>query len=285
MNDSSWNNVAIVGVGLIGGSVGKGLLERSLAKTVTGIGRRQSSLDHAQEVGAITTGTTDLAEGVAAAELIVVCTPVSHIVAKVQEAAGHCPAGALITDAGSTKGTIVAALGSDLGRGVRFLGSHPLAGSEKNGVQEAKGNLYDGAVVVLTPTADSANSEREALHRFWSRLGACVVEMSAEDHDAALAATSHVPHLVAAALAICTPGKFHTLSAGGFRDTTRIAAGDPELWKQIFCENRRHVLAALEQLEGTLREFRQALADDDAEAILQLLAQAKRQRDQLEDGC
>jgi prephenate dehydrogenase len=276
-----WKTVAIVGVGLIGGSIGLGLRTRHLASTVVGIGRRAESLETARRVGAISDATLDLAAGVHAADLIVVCTPVQLIVEHVIEAARHCPAGALITDAGSTKGSIVTRLDAVLDPQVRFVGSHPLAGSEKQGPAQANADLLVDRTVVVTPTARTRPQDRDDVEAFWTALGARVVRLSPAEHDRALAETSHLPHLVAAALANSVATTNHRLSAGGFRDTTRIAAGDPELWAQILLDNRAHVLAALEPFERSVAALRQSLETSDLWELTRILRQAKNKRDAL----
>jgi len=274
-------SVAIVGVGLIGGSIGLALRQRGIADAVIGIGRRQASLRTARRVGAVTNTTVDLAKGVADAELIVVCTPVRRIVDDVRRAAAHCPEAALITDAGSTKRAIVEALDGQLPRGCRFLGSHPLAGGEKTGAAHATADLFDGRIAILTPTKNTHAEDFDTLEGFWSALGSVVIQMSPEEHDRALAVTSHLPHLAAAALAGILPESSFRLTAAGVLDATRIASGDPELWTQIFVQNRENVLGALGQYERALSAIRAAIERGDEEDLRQLLAVAKKNRDAL----
>jgi len=273
--------VAIVGVGLIGGSIGLALRRRGLADRVIGIGRRQDSLRVARRVGAVTNTTIDLDKGVAEAELVVVCTPVGRIVEHVRQAAEHCPEGALLTDAGSTKRTIVAALDDGLPRGCRFLGSHPLAGSEKSGPGHANAELFEGRVAIITPTRNTRAEDFDLIEEFWKGLGSVVIQMSAEEHDRALAMTSHLPHAAAAALAATVPERFFRFSGTGMLDATRLAAGDPQLWKQILLLNRDNVLEALEQYGAKLTALHAALRDGNEEAIENLLAAAKKTRDAL----
>ena len=276
-----WNMVAIVGVGLIGGSIGLALRQRGLAERVTGIGRRQTSLRTARRAGAATNTTIDLAKGVADAELVIVCSPVGRIVEHVRQAAESCPEGTLITDAGSTKQAIVEALDGTLPRGCRFLGSHPLAGSEKSGPSHATADLFEGRVAILTPTKNTRAEDFDLLSHFWSSLGSVVVQMPPEEHDRTLALTSHLPHAVAAALAATQPEACFRFSGSGLLDTTRIAGGDPELWTQIFCQNRVNVLAALDTFVGHLTALGDAIRQGDVEALKRLLAQAKKNRDAL----
>jgi prephenate dehydrogenase len=275
-----WNTVAIVGVGLIGGSIGLALRKRKLARKVIGIGRRQESLDRAQALKAIHRGTTELAAGVEEADLIVVCTPVSSIVEHVAACARHSPAGTLITDAGSTKAHIVQSLDAQLPPSAHFVGSHPLAGSEKTGPEHARADLLEGRVVVVTPTRRTARGDADKVTQLWKSLGASVVSMSPGQHDAAVASTSHAPHVFAAALAAATSVRDLPLVAGGWLDTTRIAGGDEELWRQILLDNRENTLAALERFQAMLVEFRSALEHGDGTKLKQLLRKGRQRREQ-----
>ena len=256
---------------------------------MVGFGSRAETLAQARELGAIDTIATDARAAVAEAELVIVCAPVGSVAQRVCELAPHCLAGTLITDAGSTKAEIVAAVEQAAAGGawppdVRFLGSHPLAGNEKKGPAHAAADLFVGRTVILTPTAGSREADRRRLTEFWQALGASVIEMTAEEHDRALAVTSHLPHLVAAALASATPEGFLRLTAGGWHDTTRIAGGDPQLWRQILLSNRGNVVAALEQLLEQLGQWREALEKADPTGLEQLLAAAKQLRDAAVDA-
>lgn len=273
--------VAIVGVGLIGGSIGLALRKRGLAEAVVGIGRRQVSLRIARRVGAVTNTTIDLSKGVAEAELVVVCTPVGRIIDDVREAAKHCPEGTLITDAGSVKQSLVAALDEGLPRGCRFLGSHPLAGSEKSGAAHADAELFEGRVAIITPTRNTRGEDFDLIEEFWRGLGSVVVQMPPEEHDRALALTSHLPHVAAAALAAVVPEKYFRLSGTGMLDTTRLAAGDPDLWKQILMLNRDNVLGALEQYGAKLSALHAAVRDGKWDEVERILTAAKKNRDAL----
>jgi prephenate dehydrogenase len=276
-----FRTVAIVGVGLIGGSIGLALRQRGLADVVLGIGRRQPSLRTARRVGAVTNTTIDIAKGVAEAELVIVCTPAGRIVEDVRRAAAACPEGTLITDVGSSKRTIVEALDVGLPRGCRFLGSHPLAGSEKTGATHAKPDLFLGRITVLTPTKNTRAEDFDTLEQFWSALGSVVVQMPPADHDRALAVTSHLPHLVAAALVSVQSEPYFRLAGIGLLDTTRVAAGDPSLWRQVIAMNRAGVLAALDQYGKQLAAFGAAIQQSDDVALERLLIAAKKNRDAL----
>jgi prephenate dehydrogenase len=276
-----FERVTIAGVGLIGGSVGLAARSRRVARIVVGTGRDAGNLAKAQQLGAIDHGTTDLADAVREADLIVVCTPVDCIASTILRAAPHCKRGAIFTDGGSTKGNIIREVGNSLLAGVSFVPAHPLAGSEKNGVENARADLFDNRITILTPVASAAPEAVERIATFWRVLGSSIVTMTPEAHDLALAATSHLPHVVAAAVAGITPPNLLKLSAGGFRDVTRIAGGDPHLWTAIVQANRDAVLAALDRFTTRLDDFRRLLESGDGAGLKQWLAEAKQVRDAL----
>jgi prephenate dehydrogenase len=273
--------LTIVGVGLIGGSVGLAARRRGLAAHVVGAGRQQASLDRARAVGAIDEAVLDLAAAVRRADVAVFCTPVDRIAEQVLAAAPGCNPGTLLTDAGSTKAAIVARLDGRLPDGVAFVGSHPLAGSEKRGPEHADADLFHGRLTVVTPGPHTDPAAVERAAAFWQALGSRVRLMPPEEHDRAVALTSHLPHLLASALAGILPAELHELTATGFRDTTRVAGGDPALWAAIFCHNRGAVLQALGRLTARLDEFRAALEAGDRPTLDTLLNQAKKVRDAL----
>jgi prephenate dehydrogenase len=277
----SIETLTIVGVGLIGGSIGLAARSRGVARRVLGVGRRRESLDEALARGAIDEAFLDLRPALAQTSVAVFCTPVDQIAEQVLAVAAVCPPGTLLTDAGSTKVQLVRAVEGRLPAGVAFVGSHPLAGSEKRGPEFADGDLFQGRFTVVTPTRHTDPRALDRTLAFWQALGSRVRVMSPEDHDEALAVTSHLPHLAASALAgILTP-PLRELTATGFRDTTRVAAGEPSLWTGIFLQNRGALLAALHEYRGRLDQFRLALEAGDRAALDSLLAQAKRVRDAL----
>jgi prephenate dehydrogenase len=284
-----YQKVTIIGPGLIGGSLGMAILSRRLAKEVVGVGRNPKSLAVAESAGAVTSTSTDLATGVAEADLIVICTPVDSIVDQVLAVVSHIANSSkpvLITDAGSTKAEIVSRLDqhqaiSTWPANVRFIGSHPIAGNEKRGAEHGSPDLFEGRVAVVTPTEATAANDLEQIKQFWLALGATVVSLSAVEHDIAMASVSHLPHLLASAIASQTPERYVSLSGTGWQDTTRIAAGDAALWRQILLANRTNVLASLDRFEQQLAEFRAALEAGEPKRLEQLLTEAKRIRDTL----
>ncbi|MBI2805441.1 MAG: prephenate dehydrogenase/arogenate dehydrogenase family protein [Planctomycetes bacterium] len=276
-----WHKITIVGVGLIGGSIGLGVKKRGLFARVFGVGRDVARLEQAQRLGAIDETSLDLPSAVRESDLVVFCAPVDRIAEQVLRAAAHCKPGAVLTDAGSTKQAIVRAVESALPAGVGFVGSHPLAGSEKKGVEHAHADLFVDRVTVLTPTGDTPEETVHGATALWKGLGGRVTTMSPEHHDQALALTSHLPHLVASVLAGLLPDDWCELAASGFRDTTRIASGDPGVWTPIFQHNRQAVLTALDLFDERIREFRHALTQDDQSRLDELLTQGKKVRDAL----
>lgn len=273
--------LTIVGVGLIGGSIGLAAKKRGLARRVLGVGRQRESLHRALQIGAIDEAFLEPAAAVHPADLVVFCTPVDRIVEQVLALAPGCKKGTLLTDAGSTKETIVRGIEDKLPPGVAFVGSHPIAGSEKRGPEHARADLFQGRVTVVTPTPKTEAAAMDRTVQFWEALGSTVRQMSPEDHDRALALTSHLPHLIASALAGLLPTELAPLTGTGFRDTTRVAAGDPELWTGIFCQNRKMMIEAVGEMQGRLMQFKQVLMFGDQEALDALLADAKRKRDAL----
>lgn len=274
--------VALVGVGLIGGSIAAAVKQRRLCRRVIGVGRSASRLQRAQQAGLIDEGLTDLTAAAAVADFLIFCTPVDRIADGVLQAAPHCSPGTLLTDVGSVKEPICRKLAGQLPPGVTFIGSHPLAGSEKNGFEHAEARLFEGRLCVVTPEADSSADERARLMAFWESLGMQVVEKSPAEHDRLLAATSHLPHLLAAALALLLNEENRPFAASGFRDTTRIAGSDPVLWTAILEANRQEVSRQLDAFLTVLQNFREALQQRETDRLQNLLQQAKTNRDQLD---
>jgi len=274
--------LAILGVGLLGGSVALAARAAGVAAEVVGCDRSPDALRVALDRGIIDRSAT-LQEAVAGADVVVIAVPVDRVVALVREVAPHCRPGTLLTDVGSTKGFVREAE-AGLPRGVTFVGGHPLAGSEKSGPDHARADLFRGRRVILTPTESSDPAVVARLAAFWSALGSVVQTMTPEAHDEAVAWTSHLPHLVASALAGCVPQEFTNLVATGFRDTTRLASSDPALWLSILQANREAVLAALAGFQGHLERLETALKTGDASLLNELLVQGKLVRDNCLDG-
>jgi prephenate dehydrogenase len=276
-----FDTVAIVGVGLIGGSIGMAIKARRCARRVIGVGRNSTLLVRAKELHALDDWFVDLAEGVHEADVVIVCSPVDHIARQILEAASHTKPGTILSDAGSTKANIVRTVEAQLPAGALFLGAHPLAGSEKQGVEHARGDLFVNRTCVLTPTANTAPLAQEQMTAFWLALGMRVQCLSPEEHDMALATTSHLPHMIAAVLASHLPAEWRAFAATGFRDTTRIAAGDPTLWAAIARENAHALNQTMQAFGQRVEELRQAIAGQHTDELIRLLTTAKKVRDDL----
>jgi prephenate dehydrogenase len=270
--------VAILGVGLIGGSIGLALRARGLASEVVGIGRDRDSLAQAVRRGAIDRATTDVREGAESADVMVVCTPVDRVVEDVQRCTEAAGPDVLITDAGSSKRQIVESVERQPGCASVFVGAHPVAGSERRGVANARADLFEGRACVLTPTSRTPSDRLRRAGRFWSSIGCRVLEMGPAEHDEILAYTSHLPHAVAAALAGSVPVDWLLLAAGAYRDGTRVAGADTGLWTAIFRDNRGPMLKALDSLRDRLASFQYALMTDDEDAIRRWWDEARRRR-------
>ena len=264
-----FGTVAIVGVGLIGGSLGMALKGRRLAQRVIGIGRSADRLEKAVALGAIDVGVTDLARGVAEADVVVLCTTVGHIVETLPAVLEAVRRGAVVTDVGSTKGTIARrAAGFPL-----FVGGHPMAGSEQAGVEAATPLLFEEATWAVTPTDETDPGARRTVERLVREVGATTLTLTPDAHDAMLAVTSHLPHVLASSLmrqAAATQGvhpQTQRLTAGSFADGTRVAASPPAIWRDVCLTNREALLAALHGFRAEMDVLEEAVLSGDADRI------------------
>jgi prephenate dehydrogenase len=274
--DFHCETLAIVGVGLIGGSIARACRARGLADRIVGIGRTQSRLDLAVQTGVIDVGSTEMA-ALHNANLVVVCTPVDQVTEDVQRVLASSPQ-AVVTDAGSVKGSICRQL-ANVDHGERFVGSHPLAGSEKSGFEHADPELFAGRVCITTPFEETDPAVLQQVEGLWKSLGMQIRQMSPEKHDRLLALSSHLPHLAAAAIALQLSPEAADYASTGFRDTTRVASGDPALWTAILMENRMEVSRTTHDLVALLNEFQAALDSSNAESLQALLTQAQQTRE------
>jgi prephenate dehydrogenase len=281
--------VAIIGVGLIGGSLGMALRARRLATEVIGVARREETLVDAQRLGAIDRGTLSLVEGVRDADLVVLATPVRTIMEQLAAIGPGLSPGCLVTDAGSTKADIVAAAVC-LPETVDFVGGHPMAGSDEAGVAAARADLFQGATWALTPADRSPEDAVTRLETLVRALGSNPLRLSASEHDAIVAVTSHLPHLLAAAImnvvdaAAQSDVRVEAFAAGGLRSVTRIAQSNPDLWRDILLTNRQAILAAGKRLREEMEALLLAVEQGDAAAIEELLSRAAQARRGLQGG-
>lgn len=264
-----FGTVAIVGVGLIGGSLGMALKRRGLAQRLVGIGRDPARLDKAVRLGAIDSGVTELAEGVREAHIVILCTTIGHILETLPRTLRLAKSDAIITDVGSTKSAIVqAAQGA-----ARFVGGHPMAGSEQTGVEAATPLLFQEATWALTPTEQTDPHAVAIVRGLAQSVGAATLLTTPDAHDAMVAVTSHLPHVLASALmrqaaeVRATLPDVARLSAGSFADGTRVAASSPEIWRDVCLSNREAVLRALRAFRAQMDTLEAAVVAQDAGEI------------------
>jgi len=277
-----FNRVTIVGLGLIGGSLGMAARRKHLARVVIGVSRRPATLRRAKRLGAIDIGTTDFRRAVRDADLVVLATPVEDIAPLAERAAALMRPGSMLTDVGSTKAAIVNRLERTLPRGIAFVGGHPIAGSEQQGIEAADPHLFDGAVCVLTKTGRTKRAALLRVRRLWASLVDQVVIMNPRQHDRLLARTSHLPHLVACALIQATQVAPLPRAPRSFLDMTRIAKSPPELWREIVFSNRAELLAAMQRFDRQWRTLRACLTSQDRRGLQRMLARAQMKRNALD---
>jgi prephenate dehydrogenase len=280
-----FRKITIVGVGLLGGSIGLAIRRRRLARQIAGYVRRQASLQDCERAGAVDFATTDPLAAAWEADLVILCTPLAQMRSMVERLLPALKRGAIITDVGSVKASVVRDLECLVARaGAHFVGSHPMAGAEKTGVAAARSDLFERTVCVVTPTRKTDRRALKKVKQFWMAVGSRVLELKPETHDALVSRSSHLPHLVAAALAnyVLNPAQPESqaaLCANGFRDTTRIASGSPEMWRDIALANRGNLVEALDAFVIHLRKLRRKVKQGDAKAIARFFETAKQRRD------
>ncbi len=277
--------VAILGPGLLGGSLALALRKHRTATQVRVWGRRAESLDEVLQSGAADFASTDAAEVVSGASFVVLATPIVVMEEVSRAIQGALSSGAVVTDVGSVKAEVVALLEPLFASaGATFIGSHPMAGSEKTGFAAAREDLFEGARCIVTPTGSSTPEAIARVQQFWVSLGGQTKTMSPAEHDRKIARISHLPHAVAAAVVRAALGADATAgecSGPGFRDATRIAAGDPDLWTGILLANQAEVLPSLNDVAGEIRDLVEILQRLDEEALRRFLASAQILRQQL----
>lgn len=285
-----FKQMTIVGVGLIGGSLGMICKQQGLVGTVVGTGRRVANLKNAVALKAIDRYTTDLAEAASGSDLLVLATPVDTFEAVLKTCAPRLAAGAVITDVGSVKGPLVSRMEALVPAGARVVGAHPIAGKEKTGVDAASLELYRGALCILTPTPKTDPAALSLVRRLWEATGARITEMDPDLHDRVLGAISHLPHMAAFALVNAvasiqetqTPGlDLQLYSGGGYKDTTRIAASSPEMWRDICLWNRDNLVSQIEIYQARLERLKALVKAGDGEGLAREFALAKELREKI----
>ena len=278
--------LAIFGVGMIGGSLARALRQANACDRIIGYGRSPANLQRALDLGVIDQALTDAASAATAADVIVLASPLATtepLLRQIRDALGQ---DTIITDVGSAKGCIVEAARRALKPGQlrNLVPGHPIAGKEKSGVDHAHPDLFKDHLVILTPVPETDPAQLRRIRRLWELVGARVVEMEVSTHDAILAATSHLPHMLAYALVDCLARsreseEIFKSAAGGFADFTRIASSNPEMWHDICLANRDNLLVMLDRFRGHLDEIRAAILHNDGRPLLEIFTRAKQARD------
>ena len=277
--------LAVIGVGLIGGSLALALKEANAVGEVVGIGRGRANLEKALELGIIDRISQDPADGVRDADVVFLATPVLTLGPIAAEIAAHLKPGAIVTDGGSVKAAVIAAIAPVLPSSVHFVPGHPIAGTEKSGAEAAFATLYHKRRCILTPTEHTEANALTLVRRMWQVAGSEVVEMAVDKHDRVLGAISHLPHMVAYALvnAVDNYDRYDEnilrYSAGGFRDFTRIASSDPTMWRDIALTNRAALLEMMEQFERYFLELKADIAQGEGEKLYEFFHRSKMSRD------
>jgi len=277
--------MVIIGLGLIGGSLGLAVKQRGLCRQVIACGRDPAKLNGAIKLGIVDQVSSSWEQAVGGAELVVIATPGSAVKQVFSQIAAHLGPETLLTDVGSTKGSVIAAAREVFDKlPAGFVPGHPIAGTEFSGFEHAQGELFVNRKVILTPTAESSATAISRISKLWEDLGAQVVQMSAGDHDKVLAATSHLPHMLAFTLVKMLADRddhqaVFDFAAGGFKDFTRVASSDPVMWRSIALANARELGKLLEDYQQRLGEMVERLEAGDGEYLQELFAAAKSARD------
>jgi len=281
-----FQKITLAGVGLLGGSLGLAIKQRGLAKRVDGFVRRNASVAECEKLGIVDCATCDPQRAAEDADLIVLCTPLAQMHGVLAQMLPALKPNAIVTDVGSVKGSVVHDLEPMVAQaGGHFIGSHPMAGAEKMGPSAARADLFVDAVCVVTPTPRSATDAVQRVEDFWKAMGARPLRLAPDVHDDLVSHSSHLPHVVAAGLvnsilSSTHPKEQEMLCANGFRDTTRIASGSPEMWRDIALANRKYLALALGVFIEDLQEFILAIEAEDQKAIEEFFERAKQRRDQ-----
>lgn len=272
-----FNKVVIFGTGLIGGSLGLALKRKQLAAQIIGFSKHKENAIKALKIGAIDCIGSSL-DVTRDADLIILATPVDTITKIMFKISKKIKKDCLVIDVGSTKEEIVLKLSRLTSN---FLGCHPLAGSEKKGITNAKADIFNNSVCIITPSGKTKNAVLDKIKLLWQKLGAKTVLMNPKEHDQILAFTSHLPHFVAFSLMGAIPDKFLKLSSGGLKDVTRISGSSELLWNQIFLSNRKNLLAAVSSFQVKLAALKLALSKKNAKLLTKILSTAKEKRERL----
>ncbi len=279
-----FKQITIIGVGLIGGSLGLATKKKGLASRVVGVTAHKSTLKKAQRRKAIDAGTLDIKRSVLGSDMVILATPVDKILSTLKKIRPYLKKGCIVIDVASVKNAIVHAAEKILGRRGYFVGAHPMAGSEKRGIDKADSNLFKNAPCVLTRTGRTNAKALRTISDFWKAMGSKIYILSPSEHDKKISNISHLPHIAASALSLAVRSSSMPFASTGFKDTTRIAAGDPGLWISILLANRRNVAADIKDYLKRLKGFGNSITRGEKAKLRKMLSDAKKKRDMLNAG-
>lgn len=274
-----FNKVTIIGVGLIGGSIGLAMKKKRLARRIVGVTKHKQSLQKACKLGAIDQGSLNLRDAVRGSDLVILATPIRSIIRITKSIVKYLDKGCILTDVGSTKGLVVKELEKILPKDIHFVGGHPLAGSEQRGVDSASADLFKDSFWIITRTKKTKPQALARTRDLLKALQANVLVISPNEHDKVVSEISHLPHILASCLVNSVRGKYLPLAASGFKDATRVASSDPTIWEDICLTNRKMIIKAIEEFISNLSALKVLIRKEDGRGISREFKRAKKKRD------
>lgn len=272
------NKITIIGVGLIGGSIGLGIRRKGLACEIVGIGHHQSSINKAVRLKTIDWGTLDFKKGVEGADVVILATPILSIARLVRRIIPYLKDGCIITDVGSTKFRLTQQIEKLIPKKINFVGGHPMAGSEKRGVDRARRDLFEDSICILTKTKSTNPKSLKVIKDLWIALGAKVVTLSPKVHDRVVSEISHLPHMVIFSMLSSIDNRSLRFASSGFYDATRIASSDAKIWKDIAISNKTEILRSISKFKKNLAILENAIRKEDSATLIRIFKRAKRKR-------
>lgn len=270
-----FDKATIIGIGLLGGSLALALKNLGICRVIIGYGRSEETLQTALQKGIITTASTDLITACKDADIIVLATPVSTFLSLCKEFASSIKPDCIVTDVGSVKGNLV----YEIQRLIpNYIGSHPIAGGERSGMQYSRGDLFQNALCIVTPTMQTKKQSLQMVSTLWRQCGCKLQYLDPHVHDAVFAEVSHLPHILAFALVNSVNSNFLSFAGQGFKDTTRIAMSSAEMWRDIALANKSFLLEAIDRYMQSLSQIKQAISSDDAQSLTTLFSKARTKR-------
>lgn len=275
------NKITIIGVGLIGGSIGLAIKAKRLARKVVGVGHHQSSINRAIRLKTIDQGTLNINEGVRGADIVILAVPILSMTRITKKMIPSLKKGCIVTDVGSTKSRLTRDIVKVLPRGIDYVGGHPMAGSEKRGVDKAVKGLFKGSLCILTRSGRSSARSLNTIKGLWKALGTKVIVLSPKAHDKVVSEISHLPHMLVFSMLAGVGRESLKFASSGFSDTTRIASSDAKVWKDIAISNKDEILKSISRFKKSLLSLEKAIRKEDSSSLLRTFKEAKAKRESL----